>query len=118
MFCKTLLAVCNEDDSHISLASTLLERGAFVNYKDSQGQTPLHACYTSKNKKLLSLIARHADINMRNAERDTVLHIVLCNGYCRPDYEEQSIKSKSAILFGSTPSRSMADGKYQRWKHA
>ena len=69
----------------------LLDFGANVNVRDSNGNTPLHNALLRKDRKYRAtielLIDKEADINAQNYEGDTPLHRALINY----DYETASL---------------------------
>ena len=72
-------------------AEVLLELGADINVRDSQGNTPLHDAFLKKDNKykviIELLIDKGADINAQNYEGNTPLHSALVNY----DYDTASL---------------------------
>ena len=68
---------------HKSVAERVLDKGANINHADNRGRTPLH--YATRGDDSLDLmsflIGRDADINTRNGDGFTPLHIACWSGY-------------------------------------
>ena len=69
---NTLLYKIANEYGDLELAKLLIEKGADVNVRDAQGDTPLHKSDNTKLAKLL--IENGADIKLRNNKGNTALH--------------------------------------------
>ena len=68
----TFLQRLAKENGSLKLAKLLIEKGANVNVRDTQGDTPLHKSDNTKLAKLL--IENGADIKLRNNKGNTALH--------------------------------------------
>jgi ankyrin repeat protein len=75
---SALLAACR--GGHAEVAHLLLERGAWINYRDKHNQSPLLCAAATSNAKLVAFLLDHgADIHACDASQDNALHIALRN---------------------------------------
>lgn len=70
------------DSNSLELARLLITRGADVDQKTDDGQSPLHLAVRSGNDRLVKLlIANGADVNARDFEEYTPLHSAAWKGH-------------------------------------
>jgi ankyrin repeat protein len=64
--------------AHTPAAIDLIERGASVNEKNQNRETPLHyACYYGHTATAVALIVRGANVNEKNQFGETPMHVYL-----------------------------------------
>lgn len=66
---------------YANLANVLLDKGAEINAKGKEGNTPLHRSVYLDNQNVVKILtARGADLNAQNNEGETALHRCGLNG--------------------------------------
>jgi len=96
----------NADNSDV--AKFLIAKGADVNAKDKNGQTPLHeACEHGMRNMVELLIAEGADVNAKDNGGATPLHLMFYSGRCRMDVAELLIAKGANVNAKLTSGRWM-----------
>jgi len=91
---------------HAQVARLLVERGAGLDLRDAEGNTPLMAAVRSNCEGCLKLLAeKGADVNKKNSSGDTPLHAAALSG-ARTMVEfliARGADSSSPNVYGNTP---------------